>query len=203
MNLENYYYFFKKALPERLCDEIVDYGKSVLKKEGQKGQVGNRKILSKDLNKIRNSNIAWLTDTWIFREIHPYVDEANKKAGWNYQWEGSEKAQFTVYKKNQHYSWHCDAFSKPYENHSKQLDGKTRKLSVTVNLTNPKDYQGGELEFDFRNTKDGKNCKRKCTEIKERGSIVVFPSFVWHRVKPVTKGTRYSLVMWNIGDPFK
>jgi PKHD-type hydroxylase len=44
---------------------------------------------------------------------------------------------------------------------------------------------------------------RKCAEIAPRGSIVVFPSHVWHRVKPVTKGTRYSLVIWNLGYPFK
>jgi PKHD-type hydroxylase len=44
---------------------------------------------------------------------------------------------------------------------------------------------------------------KECTEIRPRGSIVVFPSFMWHRVKPVTKGTRYSLVLWNIGDPWK
>ena len=44
---------------------------------------------------------------------------------------------------------------------------------------------------------------RKCAEIKQKGSVVVFPSHLWHRVKPVTKGTRYSLVMWNLGYPFK
>ena len=44
---------------------------------------------------------------------------------------------------------------------------------------------------------------RECTEIRPRGSIIVFPSFVWHRVNPVTRGTRYSLVMWNLGWPFK
>ena len=43
----------------------------------------------------------------------------------------------------------------------------------------------------------------KATEILPKGSIIIFPSFVWHRVKPVTKGTRYSLVMWNLGKPFK
>ena len=44
---------------------------------------------------------------------------------------------------------------------------------------------------------------RTCTEIKSQGSLVVFPSFVKHRVKPVTKGTRYSLVIWNLGQPYK
>jgi predicted 2-oxoglutarate/Fe(II)-dependent dioxygenase YbiX len=58
-------------------------------------------------------------------------------------------------------------------------------------------------EFDFRNNTSGKPNLRKCKEILPKGSICVFPSFVWHRVTPVTSGTRYSLVIWNIGHPFK
>jgi PKHD-type hydroxylase len=82
--------------------------------------------------------------------------------------------------------------------------GKIRKLSVTVSLTDPKEYKGGELEFDFRNEDpDKKRAMRTCTEILPKGSVVVFPSFVWHRVKPVTKGVRHSLVIWNLGYPFK
>ena len=61
----------------------------------------------------------------------------------------------------------------------------------------------GDLEFDFKDTKNNKKNIKICKEIWPRGSIVVFPSFVWHRVKPVTKGTRHSLVMWSIGAPFK
>ena len=60
---------------------------------------------------------------------------------------------------------------------------------------------------DFRNQVDWeRNRKAKiksCTEIRPRGSIIVFPSFVWHRVKPVTSGTRYSLVVWHLGRSFK
>ena len=85
--------------------------------------------------------------------------------------------------------------------------GKIRKLSVTVSLNDPSEYDGGNLEFDFRNDFDfDRNRKHKikeCTEIRPRGSIIIFPSFVWHRVNPVTRGTRYSLVMWNLGWPFK
>ena len=68
----------------------------------------------------------------------------------------------------------------------------------------PKEYKGGELEFDLRNLDpDKKPNLRSCTEILPKGSLVVFPSFVWHRVKPVTKGERNSLVIWNLGYPFK
>ena len=87
---------------------------------------------------------------------------------------------------------------------NKNTLGKIRKLSATVSLSDSKEYSGGDLEFDFRNINPDKGHNRKiCKEIKPKGSIVVFPSHVWHRVTPVTKGTRYSLVIWNLGYPFR
>ena len=77
-----------------------------------------------------------------------------------------------------------------------------RKLSMIINLTDPNEYKGGELQFDFRNEAAGKNI-HTCEAMKEKGSIVIFPSFVWHRVTPVTEGTRYSLVNWIVGKNFK
>ena len=73
---------------------------------------------------------------------------------------------------------------------------------MTCCLTGPESYEGGEFEFRFTND-DGKTEDIICKEIIPKGSIVVFPSFIHHRVKPVTKGTRYSLVMWSCGEPFK
>ena len=71
-------------------------------------------------------------------------------------------------------------------------------------MSDPKDYKGGELEIDCRNLDPDKK-QNVCSlqQIKSKGSLVVFPSFVWHRVKPVTKGSRYSLVIWSLGWPFK
>jgi PKHD-type hydroxylase len=158
----------------------------------------------KDLKKKRDSNIVWLNDRWIYKEIQPFIHQANKLAGWNFDWDFSESCQFTKYKLNQFYDWHCDSWEAPYINpDNKETHGKIRKLSVTCSLSDPKNYKGGELEFDFRNMDPDKPTIRKCAEIAARGSIVVFPSHVWHRVKPVTKGTRYSLVIWNLGYPFK
>ena len=212
MNLLHHYYYFKNALTPRFCDELINYGN--LQKEqlaltgGYQEKIEKNKNLSKkelnDLKQKRDSNVVWLNDTWIYKEIHPYVNMANKEADWNFQWDWSESCQFTKYKLNQYYDWHCDSWETPY-NCPEDLNrhGKIRKLSVTCSLSDPKDYEGGELEFDFRNTDPDKPSIRKCAEISERGSIVVFPSHVWHRVKPVTKGVRYSLVIWNLGYPFK
>jgi PKHD-type hydroxylase len=212
MNLQNYYYYFQNALTPRFCDELVKYGIAQQEQLALTGSQTNKikedESLSdedlKDLKKKRDSNIVWLNDRWIYKEIQPYIHEANRLAGWNFDWDFSESCQFTKYKLNQFYDWHCDSWDVPYTNKdNKDTFGKIRKLSVTCSLSDPKDYKGGELEFDFRNMDPDKPNVRKCAEISKRGSIVVFPSHVWHRVKPVTKGTRYSLVIWNLGYPFK
>ena len=64
------------------------------------------------------------------------------------------------------------------------------------------EYEGGNLEFDF-GTLSGKDRIKICEEIKPKGSIIVFPSFLPHRVSPITKGTRYSLVLWSLGPPWQ
>ena len=209
MNTSSYWYF-KSALTPRFCDEVIKHG---LSKSEEMAKTGNsNKKLSKqeirDIKRIRNSNIVWLDQSWIYKEIHPYIHEANKNAGWNFDWDFSENCQFTKYKLNQFYDWHCDSYSKPYDDPSKKnMYGKIRKLSVTCQLTDGSEYEGGELEFDFRdydpNIRDESKHLIKAKEVLPKGSIVVFPSHVWHRVKPVTKGTRYSLVLWNLGYPFK
>jgi PKHD-type hydroxylase len=212
MNLQNYYYYFKNALTPRFCDEIIKYGVSEQEQQALVGELSEKvnKGISlndnelKDLKLKRDSNIVWLSDNWIYKEIQPFIQEANKVAGWNFDWNFSEACQFTKYKLNQFYDWHSDSWPLPYnEPNNLNKHGKIRKLSVTCSLSDPKDYEGGELEFDFRNMDPDKKSIKKCTEIAPRGSIVVFPSHVWHRVKPVTKGIRYSLVIWSLGYPYK
>jgi PKHD-type hydroxylase len=211
MNLQYYYWYFKSAVPPRICDDIVKYG---LKQEDNMaitGGLGRNRDLknqplskkeTKDLKKKRDSNVVWMDDRWIYKEIQPYVHRANRNAGWNFTWDWSESCQFTKYKPGQYYGWHCDSWENPYEKGISK--GKIRKLSVTVSLSDEKKYKGGELEFDFRNSDpDKKPNIKKCEEILPKGSIVVFPSFIWHRVNRVKKGIRYSLVMWNLGHPFK
>ena len=207
MNLEYYYWYFQSVIPPKICDDIIEYGKSQQEQIALTGGYDPEKVSEddiKDVSKKRKSNIVWMNDRWIYNEIHPYIHTANKHAGWNFQWDFSESCQFTKYKLDQFYDWHCDSWSKPY-NRPEQPDrhGKIRKLSVTISLSDENDYEGGDFEFDFRNDDKGSNQPRLCKEIRPKGSVVVFPSFVWHRVKPVTSGTRHSLVIWNLGWPFK
>ena len=207
MNISNYYWYFSGVLTPKFCDDVIEYAKSQKEVMARTGGYGDRKLKKEevlDLKRKRNSDLVWLNDTWIYKELHPYVHEANKNAGWNFDWNRSESCQFTKYKLNQFYDWHCDSWDRPYDKpDDPDRHGKIRKLSCTVSLSDGNEYEGGEFEFDMRNTDKGTNQPYVCNEIKPKGSIVVFPSFVWHRVKPVTSGTRYSLVIWNLGWPYK
>ena len=207
MNLEYYYWYFQSAIPPKICDDIIKYGKSQQEQIALTGDYDPKKVSEddiKDVSKKRKSNVVWMDDPWIYKEIHPLVHAANQNAGWNFQWDFSESCQFTKYKLNQFYDWHCDSWNKPYNKPNEpNTHGKIRKLSVTVSLSDETEYEGGDFEFDFRSSEDGSNQPQVCKEIRPKGSVVVFPSFVWHRVKPVISGTRYSLVMWNLGQPWK
>ena len=79
--------------------------------------------------------------------------------------------------------------------------GKIRKLSMTLTLSDKSEYEGGDLEFDYKSTK-GKVIP-VIDAMRNKGSLIVFPSFIWHRVTEVKSGKRNSLVCWNIGNPFK
>ena len=204
MNLSNYYWCFKSVLTPRFCDEVIKYASLQKEMMARTGDYADRKLNKdelKDLKTKRHSDVVWLNDNWIYKEIKPYIRKANINAGWNFEWDQSEHFQFTKYKLNQFYDWHCDSWDKTYPN------GKIRKLSVTCQLSDQTEYKGGELEFDFRNydpyMRDEVEHVKQAKDILTKGSIIVFPSFVWHRVKPVTEGTRYSLVLWNLGKPFK
>ena len=211
MNLSSYYWYFKSALTPKFCDDVISYAlqqKEVLGRTGGYNKENLSKQDIKNIQKKRKSDLVWLNEKWIYKEIHPYIHLANKNAGWNFDWDFSESCQFTKYKLNQYYDWHCDSWDKPYNKpNSPNEHGKIRKLSVTCQLTDSSEYSGGELEFDFRNydphMRDEYKHRIQCKEILPKGSIIVFPSFVWHRVKPVKSGTRYSLVIWNLGRPFK
>jgi PKHD-type hydroxylase len=208
MLLNYHYWYFSGVLDQNTCNKIIREANRLKDRKaitGHNGKSSNKKFkdLTKkqkeNLKKIRNSNIVWLNNEWIYDLLHPYVKTANVNAGWNFQWERSEAIQFTKYKLNQFYDWHQDPFLVPAE--EGLFKGLIRKLSTIVTLTDSSEYEGGELEFDLRNTTKGKNILT-CKEIMPRGSIVVFPSHIWHRVKPVKKGTRKSLVMWSNGKPF-
>ena len=117
-----------------------------------------------------------------------YIDIANQSAGWNYAISTQEHTQIGRYKSADegHYDWHMDS--------APPKDGVQRKLSISILLADPSDFEGGELQF--KGMEDRKI-------LTKQGSIVVFPSFIEHKVAPVTKGVRYSAVTWASGPSFR
>jgi PKHD-type hydroxylase len=206
MKLKWEYWYFNKVLSKKFCDKVIKEGLKRKKEKAIIGKHASSKSMSKKelktLKSIRDSDVVWMNDQWLYDEIHPYINKANQQAEWNFQTDWCESFQFTLYKKNQFYDWHQDCFDEPFTSGNENKIGKIRKLSATILLNSPKQFSGGELEFSFiKNPSESEIIK--CKEITEPGSIIVFPSHQWHRVAPIIKGTRYSLVLWCLGAPFK
>jgi PKHD-type hydroxylase len=207
MIFENPFACFESVIPSRICDLIIadaELQNPEVALTGDYGSVDlqNQKDVS-TLYKTRNSSIVWMDDSWIYREVIPFVQEANRVCGWNFDLTKPESCQFTKYSESQHYTWHQDSWKTPYHKPGEPDHGLIRKISVTVSLADGEDYDGGDLEFDLRNNKDGLANIVKSDLARKKGSITVFPSYIWHRVTPVSRGTRYSLVVWNLGNPFR
>lgn len=141
-------------------------------------------------DKNRNSHVQFLfpndLTNWVFMRLAGAVHEINQQF-FQFDLDGfNQGLQFTRYTApGQHYDWHID----------RGYLTATRKLSVSLQLNDPTEYDGGELQLKFG--------RKDETIRKERGLVTFFPSYTLHRVKPVTRGTRYSLVAWIGGPPFK
>ena len=201
MLLDTYFYHLSKAIPSHTCEDIIQFGKSLNPKEGKTS--ASKNMLSDEekkehAEKVRNSKTEWIKDSWVFTELCPFVEYANKSWGFNIS--KYEDVQFTEYQPKGHYNWHNDSIKNPMN-----LKNMQRKLSLSVQLSKPEDYEGGDLKFNLRglDSHQEDNIMSPPPEFKQQGSIVVFPSFLWHKVEPVTKGVRYSLVMWTLGENWK
>jgi PKHD-type hydroxylase len=117
-----------------------------------------------------------------------YFEAANINAGWNFDITLFESVQLSKYtgENKGHYDWHVDC--------NPPKEGVQRKLTCVILLNDPSEFEGGELQFEEM---DGVNMLTK------QGSIIVFPSFLKHKVTPVTKGVRYTAVTWASGPAFK
>mgnify|MGYP003624780105 CR=1 FL=1 len=203
MQLLNSYMYFKSALTDQQCDEIIKAGESEMDLILKHGGSTSAETLYGKTSSQRDTDVSWLNQTKIYELLHPFMHEANSVSGWNFEWDHSESMQYTKYGNKQFYGWHADSDVKPYPlDFHPNIAGKIRKLSMTVNLSNEAEYKGGNLKFDFGPHYAGKR-HQTCKEIRPRGSIVVFPSHIYHQITPITSGTRRSLVMWSVGPPFR
>ena len=161
---------------------------------------------------IRNSGNTWIeTSHWIGGWLWYYVSKMNRE---NFLYDivdiDGGTLQYTHYNEGQFYKWHQDAdldsYHKPQINHSSfdnraqeeviQAGEYIRKLSFTLQLSDPTDYRGGEVEFLD-------NASKRFLAPKQRGTMIVFDSRVRHRVRKIKSGTRKSIVGWVVGPRWK
>ncbi|MGB0935101.1 MAG: 2OG-Fe(II) oxygenase [Alphaproteobacteria bacterium] len=183
--MRTYHHVWENALSPQQCQEIIDYAAKIPFLEA-----GVRYQSSK-APAVRKSNIKWLPrddqeGKWIWEHIIRMFHQSNQ-ANYGFNLSYMPSIQYTEYHSDQqgYYDWHIDTvWTDERPSH--------RKLSVSIQLSDSSDYEGGQLEFERKPEKD----------IRKRGTAVIFPSFVRHRVTPVTAGKRHSLVAWFEGPKF-
>jgi len=181
MDNVNEWAYANNLFTQEECKKIIDYGNTKFSENG----------VPKNLENFRDSKISWLYPceeiNWVYNKISSIVLDMNSKY-FNFELYGFiEGFQFTKYEApSGYYGMHMD----------KIFNGSVRKLSLTIQLSDPTEYSGGDLNLYLGGT-------NPVTIEKSQGYMAVFPSYILHEVKPVTEGTRYSLVAWLTGKNFK
>lgn len=178
------------ALSPSECEEII--------RVGDQKNLMNATINSEngDTPSIRRSKVSWLKEDeipWLYPRIEYVAQQLN---GHHYDfdlWGLNEDLQYTVYTEEDKgfYRWHQDSYTTITNNIDQRLP---RKFSMTIQLSDPADYDGGDLKIHDGNI---------LTAPKEHGMAVAFPSWQLHCVTPVTRGIRRSLVVWITGPRFR
>jgi len=180
----NAWAYCDKAFTPEECKKIIDYAEQFEKKDATSSY--NREVDTT----LRESKIVWITPdseiNWAYQRLTDIITRLNEDY-FKFDLFGLiESVQFTEYNAP---SGHC---AKHVDN---IFGGPIRKLSFSVQLTNPKEYEGGNIELHLSN--------EPTIMKKEQGTLITFLPSTLHEVKPVTKGRRYSLVGWITGKPFK
>jgi len=184
-----------KALPPyawwegAFTEQELDWLQAKAKSSEQNAQVGGGSggIVNKQ---VRRSQVSWLENNpdtrWVFDKLARVALQLNTENFWFDLTGFGESLQLTNYNQSENgmYGWHQDYGG-----------GISRKLSMAMQLTDPSEYEGGNLQT--MTTGEPANVR------KQRGLIAVFPSYVLHQVTPVTQGSRQSLVAWVSGPAFK
>ena len=193
------YWLFKNVLSEKDRNKI----KRIAKKAGyEKATIMSFEdnIVKEQDSKVRNTDVSFSSDQFLYDTLCPFVVSANESAGWKYDLDWFEPVQIAKYKKNHHYSWHtdcqCDHFAAYPEGDN--IKGKIRKNSLVACLSNG--YVGGDLELALQKQEEENEILYPEMNV---GDVIVFPSYVYHRSTSITKGIKYSASMWCLGPPFK
>jgi PKHD-type hydroxylase len=177
--------FFPQVFYPEECEKIIEFGRSYEMTGGTVVDTEGNSIT----NKYRSCSLAHVEPSqefaWVYERLTDAVKDLNEDCFGFDLFSFGENMQFTQYEVGQHYDYHVDRI----------FNGPIRKLSIVLQLTDPKAYEGGDLEIYTGGE------PRKLP--RSQGTLIAFPSYVLHRVTPVTKGTRNSLVGWINGNPFR
>lgn len=182
---------FEGVVSSTKCNEIVRRGMQLPSQDASIGFDNDRLD-----NSYRKSTIRWFyyrDNPDIVDLLMSYANEANRYHFGFDVFNTTYDLQFTEYHhtNNGKYDWHHDVW---WENPS----AHDRKLSVVLQLSPPESYTGGDFEFNAPEINPA-----DISGFKKQGSVLVFPSFLFHRVTPILTGTRYSLVTWIEGPKFR
>jgi len=183
------YAYWDNAFTKDECKFLIGLGNSQKQQKSVINASVDSSACKEDLE-IRDSEVSWIypceDNKWAFRRLTDIIVELNNRYFKFDIFGATEGFQFTKYvAPTGHYGKHVDCgFNSP-----------VRKLSFTLQLSDPDDYEGGDLCLYVED--------KPMIANRKQGFITVFPSYVLHEVTPVTKGTRYSLVSWITGKPFK
>jgi len=185
---------WSKIFNDEEVASIIEYGKSLPTVEALTGD----NFSMSDNEEIRKSTISWINrdddNSWIFDRINGCAYNLNNELH-GFDIEYCHTLQFTRYEDDySHYTWHWDMYTRSNSLERNDICHQ-RKFSAVVQLSDPEDYEGGELQLS--------PCGNITNMQKEKGLLVCFPSFLLHRVLPVTKGQRYSLVAWFTGPDWR
>ena len=143
-------------------------------------------VITEESGKVkRNSKIFFIKDNETCKEIFNLINETTV-----IQLTDIEPLQYSEYGVGGEYGWHRDVHEKPYSN------GLVRKVSFSTILNN--NFEGGEFDIETKNPADK---KRYDTFDNKKHNTIIFPSHMWHRVRPVKSGIRKSIVGWVLGPP--
>jgi len=172
--------------PEQ-CRQIIESGRSQKPQQAQVGMDSPKGLV--DTNR-RITKISWIPFKemgHMYRDLNAFIQKTNENHFGFEDVRVTENAQFTEYPVGGFYNWHMDC------DVSMEHEPPVRKISMTVLLNDPNEFEGGDLEL----MAPGKHAKLK------QGHAIMFASFLNHRVNPVTRGMRQSLVVWFGGKPFR
>jgi hypothetical protein len=170
-------------IPADVCDAASKEFQLIEPRDASMGIDGD-----KIEHKTRDTTVRFAPDNhWFGGILFEHAMKANRQCGWNYDIDSHEAVQYAEYGPEQHYHWHTDTFT---------LSGSPieRKVTAVCLMNDPSEFEGGEFQVQLY---------QDYTATLEKGTIIAFPSILYHRVTPIISGKRISATIWLNGPRFK